>query len=72
MAGNFKAIVREIEIALADKYKVTVITAAGPIKLGHGSAHDLDDNLLTGADIRGRSVLVHGSAMLAVWIDEPE
>ncbi len=72
MAEQFKALVREIEIAFTEGNTVSVVTAAGTIKLQHASAHDDDENLLTGSSDQGRSVLIHGSAILAAWIDEAD
>lgn len=70
MAKQFKALVREIEIAFTEGNTVTVITAAGPIKLQHASVHDHDKSLLTGTCAQGRAVLIPGSAILAAWIDQ--
>lgn len=72
MAEQFKALVREIEIAFEEGNVVTIIIAAGPIKLTHASTHDDDENLLSGTNIQGRSVLIHGSAILAAYIDDPD
>ncbi len=69
MAEQYKALVREIEIAFKEGYTVSVVTAAGTIKLQHASPHDDDENLLTGSSDQGRAVLIHGSAILAAWVD---
>ena len=72
MAEQFKALVREIEIAFKEGNTVRVVTAAGTIKLQHATTHDEDENLLTGTSEQGRAVLIHGSAILAAWIDQPD
>lgn len=72
MAEQYKALVREIEIAFAEGSKVTVVTAVGVIKLQHASAHDDDESLLTGTNDQGRAVLIPGSAIIAAWIDGAE
>ncbi|WP_296717796.1 hypothetical protein [Erythrobacter sp.] len=70
MTNTYETLVAEIVTLLGENRAVTVCTATGKIKLAHAFVHDHDPNLLTGTTANERGVLIHGSAISAVLIDE--
>lgn len=72
MAGEFAKLVSEISVLVRDGSKVTVCTATERITFEQAHIYDLDINVLDGRTVDGRGVIIHGSAIQVVYIDEAD
>lgn len=72
MAGDFRALVNEIATLAGEGHKVTVCTATEKIKLARADVYEFDGNIIDGRSFTNRGVLIHGSAIQVVYIDEAE
>lgn len=72
MSGNFQAVVKEIAILVGEGQRVTVCTATEKITFSRADVYEQDANMIEGRTVNDRGVLIHGSAIQVVYIDEAD
>lgn len=72
MAGEFAVLVHEIAVLSGEGHKVTVCTSTEKVTFTRADVYELDVDVLEGRSINDRGVLIHGSAIQVVYIDEAD
>lgn len=72
MAGEYVALVKEIAVLANEGRKVTVCTATEKVTFSRADVYELDADIIEGRSANDRGVLIHGSAIQVVYIDEAD